>query len=51
MAIVPSFPSEKTWKSLHQFLVKAFRLQGVEETILVFDNYNSNEEFSLKQCK
>ena len=49
MAIVRSVPSEKTWDSLFQTLVKAFRLQEAEDTILVFDNYSDNQEFSLKQ--
>ena len=47
-AIVRSAPSEKTWESLFQTLVKAFRLQEAEETILAFDNYSDNQEFSLK---
>ena len=46
MAIVLSFPSLKTWKSLFQTLVKAFRSQ---ETILVFNNYTDNQESSSKQ--
>ena len=46
MAIVLSFPSLKTWESLFQTLVKAFRSQ---ETILVFNNYTDNQESSLKQ--
>ena len=29
--------------------VKAFRLQEAEGTILVFNNYSDNQEFSLKQ--
>ena len=37
-----SVSSEKTWESLIQALVKAFRLQEAEETILVFDNYSDN---------
>ena len=49
MAIVRSVPSEKTWESLFQFLVKAFRLQEAGETILVFDKYSYNQEFSLEQ--
>lgn len=32
-----------------QTLVNAFRLQEAEETILVFDNYSKNQEFSLKE--
>ena len=49
MAIVRSVPSEKTWESLFQFLVKAFRLQEAGETTLVFDKYSYNQEFSLEQ--
>ena len=49
MAIVRSVPSEKTWDSLFQTLVKVFRLQEAEDTISVFDNYSDNQEFSLKQ--
>ena len=49
MAIVRSVPSEKTWESFFQFLVKAFRLQEAGETILVFDKYSYNQEFSLEQ--
>ena len=49
MAIVRSVPSEKTWESLFQFLVKAFSLQEAGETILVFDKYSYNQEFSLEQ--
>ena len=49
MAIVRSVPSEKTWESLFQTLVKAFRLQEAGETILVFDKYSYSQEFSLEQ--
>ena len=49
MAIVRSVPSEKTWESLFQTLVKAFRLQEAGETILVFDKYSYSHEFSLEQ--
>ena len=35
-----SVPSEKTWEYLSQILVKAFRLQEAEDTVLVFDNYS-----------
>ena len=48
MAIVHSVPSEKSWESLFQTLVKALRTQETEETVLVFDNYSNNQEFSLK---
>ena len=37
MTIMRSVPSEKTWESLFKTLVKAFRLQEAEQTILVFD--------------
>ena len=40
MAIVRSVPSEKTWDSLLQTLLKTFRLQEAEETILAFNNYS-----------
>ena len=40
MAIVRSVPSEKSWDSLLQTLVKTFRLQEAEETILAFNNYS-----------
>ena len=49
MAIVLSVPSEKTWESLFQTLVKALRTQEAEETVLVFDNYSDNQEFFLRQ--
>ena len=49
MAIVRLVPSEKTWESLFQTLVKALRTQEAEETVLVFDNYSNNQEFFLKQ--
>ena len=49
MAFVSSVTSAKTWESLFQTLVKAFRLQEADETILVFDNYCDNQEFSLKE--
>ena len=49
MAIVHSVPSEKSWESLFQTLVKALRTQEAEETVLVFDNYSSNQEFFSKQ--
>ena len=42
-------PSEKIWESLFQTLVKAFRAQEADETVLVFDNYSNNQEFFLKQ--
>ena len=45
MAIVRLVPSEKTWESLFQTLVKALRKQEAEETVLVFDNYINNKEF------
>ena len=44
-----SVPSEKSWESLFQTLVKALRTQEAEETVLVFDNYNNNQEFFLNQ--
>ena len=46
MVIVYLVPSLKTWESLFQTLVKAFRFQ---ETVLVFDNCNDHQEFFLKQ--
>ena len=49
MAIVRSVPCGKTCESLFQILVKAFRIQEAEETVLVFDNYNNNQEFLLNQ--
>ena len=49
MAIEHSVPSEKTWESLFQTLVEALRTQEAEETVLVFDNYGSNQEFFSKQ--
>ena len=39
----------KTWESFFQTLVKVFRLQEAEETVLVLDMYTDNEEFFLKQ--
>ena len=43
MAIVRSVPSEKTWESLFQTLVKVLRRQEAKETVLVvFDNYSNN---------
>lgn len=49
MAIMRSVSSKKTWESLLQTLVNAFRLQEAEETILVFDNYSDIQELSLKE--
>ena len=49
MAIVHLVTSKKTWESLLQTLVKPFRLQEAEETLLVFDNYSDDQEFSLKE--
>ena len=49
MAIVHLVTSKKTWESLLQTSVKPFRLQEAEETLLVFDNYSDNQEFSLKE--
>ena len=46
MAIVRSVPSEKVGKSLFQTLVKALRTRKAEETVLVFDNYSNNQNFS-----
>ena len=43
------FHLEKTWESLFETLVKAFSLQQAKETLLMFDNYSGNQEFSLKQ--
>ena len=37
-----SVTSYRTWESVFQTLVKAFRLQ---ETILIFHNYSDNQEF------
>ena len=48
MTIMRSVPSWKTWQALFQTLVN-FSLKEAEETILVFDNYSDNEEFSLTQ--
>ena len=45
------FHLEKTWESLFETLVKAFSLQQAKETLLMFDNYSGNQEFSLKQQK
>ena len=33
---------------MFQTLAKALRTQETEETVLVFDNYSNNQEFSLK---
>ena len=43
------FHLQTTWESLFQTLVKALRTQEAEETVLVFDNYNNNQEFFLNQ--
>ena len=43
MAIVRSVPCGKTCESFFQTLVKAFRVQEAEETVLVFDNYSNNQ--------
>ena len=40
-----SVTSYRTWESVFQTLVKAFRLQ---ETILIFHNYSDNQEFPWK---
>ena len=44
IAIVHSVPSEKTWDSLFQTLVKALRTQE-EEIVLVFNDYSNKEIF------
>ena len=49
MASAHLVTSEKTWESLLQTLVKPFRLQEAEETLLVFDNYSDIQEFSLEE--
>ena len=49
ITIARSVPSEKTWESLFQTLVKVLRSQEAEETVLVFDNFSNNQEFFLKQ--
>ena len=51
IAIVRLVTSEKTWESLLQTLVEPCRLQEPEGTLLVFDNYSDNQDFSLKNKK
>ena len=51
MAIVRLVTSEKIWQSLLQTLIKPFRLEKAQETLLVFDNYSDNQEFFIKRAR
>ena len=49
MAVIHSVPSQPTWEDLLKILIKLYKLKESTETILVFDNYTAELEYSLKE--
>ena len=49
MAVIRSVPSQPTWEDLFKILIKVYKLKESTETILVFDNYTDELEYSLKE--
>ena len=41
--------SQPTWEDLFKILIKVYKLKESSETILVFDNYTDEFEYSLKE--
>ena len=54
MAIVRSVASQKTWGDPWRLLLKCFTLIRIQSPLMihiVFNNYNDNQTFSVKQTK
>ena len=51
IAVIRSVPSQPTWEDLFKILIKVYKLKESTETILVFDNYTDELEYSLKEQK
>ena len=49
MAVIHSVSSQSTWEDLFKILTKVLKLKESTETILVFDNYSDELEYSLKE--
>ena len=49
MAVIHSVSSQSTWEDLFKILTKVHKLKESTETILVFDNYSDELEYSLKE--
>ena len=49
MAVIRSVLSQPTWEDLFKILIKVYKLKESTETILVFDNYTDELEYSLKE--
>ena len=47
MAVIRSVHSHPTWEDLFKILIKVYKFKGSTETILVFDNYTDELEYSL----
>ena len=51
MAVIRSVPSQSIWEDLFKINIKSYKLKEPTETILVFDNYTEELEYSLKEQK
>ena len=51
MAVIRSVPSQPPWEDLLKILIKVYKLKESTETILVFDNYIDELEYSLKELE
>ena len=49
LTVIRSVPSHPTWEDLFITLIKLYKLKESTETILVFDNYLDELEYSLKE--
>ena len=49
MAVIRSVHSHPTWEDLFKILIKVYKFKGSTETILVFDNYTDELEYSLTE--
>ena len=49
MVLIHSVPSQPTWEDLFEILTYVYKLKESTETILVFENYANELEYSLKK--
>ena len=49
MVVIHSVPSQPTWEDLFEILTYVYKLKESTETILVFENYANELEYSLKK--
>ena len=49
MPVIRSVPSQPAWEYLFKILIKSYKLKESTETILVFDNYTDELEYSLTE--